>query len=82
MAGPHPPNPTVGADGPAPYAEGGPHQPPPVEFPHEPTATEPPFPAAYPGPYHHGHPRRRTQNHGAGGLIIGILRGCRAGSRD
>ena len=43
MAGPHSPNPTVGTDGPSPYTEGGPHQPPSVEYPHELTATEPAF---------------------------------------
>jgi hypothetical protein len=76
MAGPHPSNPTVGANGPPPHGEGGPHQPPPVEYPRERTATEPPFPAtpaSYPGPLpprppqaSHPKPRRRR-------LIIGIL---------
>ena len=75
MAGPHPPNPTVGANGPPPHSEGGPHQPPPVEYPRERTATEPPFPAtpaSYPGPLppppqaSYPKPRRRR-------LIIGIL---------
>jgi hypothetical protein len=76
MAGPHPSNPTVGANGPPPHGEGGPHQPPPVEYPRERTATEPPFPAtpaSYPGPLppqpplaSYPKPRRRR-------LIIGIL---------
>ena len=76
MAGPHPSNPTVGANGPPPHGEGGPHQPPPVEYPRERTANEPPFPAtpaSYPGPLpprppqaSYPKPRRRR-------LIIGIL---------
>jgi hypothetical protein len=76
MAGPHPSNPTVGANGPPPHGEGGPHQPPPVEYPRERTAAEPPFPAtpaSYPGPLpprppqaSYPKPRRRR-------LIIGIL---------
>jgi hypothetical protein len=76
MAGPYPSNPTVGASGPPPHGEGGPHQPPPVEYPRERTATEPPFPAtpaSYPGPLppqppqaSYPKPRRRR-------LIIGIL---------
>jgi hypothetical protein len=76
MAGPHPSNPTVGANGPPPHGEGGPHQPPPVEYPRERTATDPPFPAtpaSYPGPLpprppqaSYPKPRRRR-------LIIGIL---------
>ena len=76
MAGPHPSNPTVGANGPPPHGEGGPHQPPPVEYPRERTATEPPVPAtpaSYPGPLpprppqaSYPKPRRRR-------LIIGIL---------
>ena len=75
MAGPHPSNPTVGANGPPPHGEGG-HQPPAVEYPRERTATEPPFPAtpaSYPGPLpprppqaSYPKPRRRR-------LIIGIL---------
>jgi hypothetical protein len=56
MAGPHPPNPTVGADG-TPYAEastgqtGQPGQPQALEYPHEPNPTEAAFgpgPAAMP----------------------------------
>ena len=33
MAGPHSPNPTVGADGPPPHSEGEPHHPAPLEYP-------------------------------------------------
>ena len=33
MAGPHSPNPTVGADGPPPHREGEPHQPALFEYP-------------------------------------------------
>jgi hypothetical protein len=76
MAGPHSPNRTVGTDGPPHYAE---HQP--VEFPHEPTASDPAFapmsaddaaprPAAYPGqlPPPVSYPKRRHKR-----LIIGML---------
>jgi hypothetical protein len=76
MGGPHPPNHTVGTDGPVPYAESRP-----VEFPHQPTAGGPPFapgptnaPAApsatYPGQLPPAaYPKRRSQRR----LIIGIL---------
>jgi len=76
MGGPHPPNHTVGTNGPGPYAESRP-----VAFPHEPTAGNRPFAlgppndpahpsATYPGqappaPY----PKRRSRRR----LIIGIL---------
>jgi hypothetical protein len=73
MAGPHSSNPTVGTNGPPPHTEGGPHQPPPIEYPHERTPTQPPFaaaPASYPGPLppqaSYPKPRRKP-------LIIGIL---------
>ena len=46
MAGPHSPNPTVGADGPPPHSEGQPHQ------PHQSTPLE--YPANY-----HAHPKPR-----------------------
>jgi hypothetical protein len=76
MAGPHPSNPTVGANGPPPHGAGGPHQPPPVEYPRERTATEPPFPAtpaSYPGPlpprpHQASYPKPRRRR-----LVIGIL---------
>lgn len=70
MAGPHPPNPAVGADGPQPYPEAGPNASQPVEFPHH----EPDFgpgnpggpPAGYPGP-----PPRPKRGHKR--LLIGVL---------
>lgn len=49
MAGPHSPNPTVGADGPPPHSEGGLHQPALSEYPVE-------YPGNYPA---HPKPRRR-----------------------
>jgi hypothetical protein len=77
MGGPHPPNHTVGADGPASYPESRP-----VEFPHEPNAgapafapapgseAAPPASAAYPGQVPPtGYPKRRSKRR----LIIGIL---------
>lgn len=71
MAGPHPPNPAVGADGPQPsrpYPEAGPNAT--VDFPH----TEPAFgpgnaagpPAGYPGPQ--PRPKRGHKR-----LLIGVL---------
>lgn len=76
MAGPHPPNPGVGTDGPPPYAE---HQP--IRFPHQPAAGGPAFAptsaddarspsAAYPGqlPPPVSYPKRRHKR-----LIIGTL---------
>jgi hypothetical protein len=81
MAGPHSPNPTVGADGPPPHPESGPHQAPSFEYPHEHTVTEPAFapapapgqPGTYPGPppphpLQASYPKRRRKR-----LIIGIL---------
>jgi hypothetical protein len=79
MAGPHSPNPAVGTDGPPPHTEGGPHQPPSLEYPHEHTATDPAFaatPATVPGPGTYprplppqaSYPKRRRKR-----LIIGIL---------
>ncbi len=73
MAGPQPPNPTVGADG-APYAEGTPGKPRPLEYPDElhPTAPAPqsatyagvvPPPVSYPT-----RPTRRSKR-----VIIGLL---------
>ncbi|HSS24697.1 MAG TPA: hypothetical protein VLL82_09920 [Mycobacterium sp.] len=76
MGGPHPPNHTVGTDGPVPYDESQP-----VEFPHQPPAGGPAF---GPGPTHEpappsatypgqvpsaGYPKRRSRRR----LIIGIL---------
>ncbi|ORV88872.1 hypothetical protein AWC11_14285 [Mycobacterium interjectum] len=67
MAGPHPPDPTVGATGPTPHAESRP-----LEFPGEPTAAgPPPHHAAHyggqpaPVPYPTRRPTRR--------LLIGVL---------
>ena len=73
MAGPHSPNPTVGADGPPPHTEGGPHQPPSYEYPRENTPPAPAQPGAYPGPPppqppQASYPKRRHK-----GLIIGTL---------
>jgi len=84
MAGPHSPNPTVGTNGPLPHTEGGPHQPPSVEYPHEHTATGPAFAAApasaqpgtYPGPLPTQPPHApgaRYPNPRRKRLIIGIL---------
>ncbi len=84
MAGPHSPNPTVGADGP-PYAEATPGQPQSVEYPHELNPTEPAFaagpaamraddtapqPATYAGvlPPPVSYPTRRSKR-----LIIGLV---------
>jgi len=76
MAGPHPPNHTVGTDGPTPQAESRP-----VEFPTGPTVGDPVFASAPthgagppPGPYAGQpppapYPRRRSKRP----LIIGIL---------
>jgi hypothetical protein len=77
MAGPHPPNHTVGTDGPTRHAESQPQ-----EFPNRPTAGNPAFappatndagpPSAnYPGqmPPPMAYPKRRSKR----GLIIGIL---------
>ena len=60
MAGPHPPNHTVGADGPTPYPESQP-----LEFPHESPAGAPPFGPASPTPA----PTRKSRR----GLIVGLL---------
>jgi hypothetical protein len=60
MAGPHPPNHTVGADGPTPYPESQP-----LEFPHESHAGAPAFSPAPPSPA----PPRRSRR----GLIVGLL---------
>jgi hypothetical protein len=70
MAGPHSPNPTVGADGPPPRTEGGRHQPPSYEYPPERTLPVPGHPGAYPGPPppRAPYPKRRHK-----GLIIGLL---------
>jgi hypothetical protein len=76
MGSPHPPNHTVGAGGPAPYAESQP-----VEFPHEPAVDERRFapgssndPARPSGPYPgqlppSAYPQRRSKRR----LFIGIL---------
>ncbi len=73
MAGPHPPNHTVGTDGPTPHTEAQP-----LEFPDEPTAgafrPAPPSdaglsPANYAGPPPLIYPRRRSKRR----LIIGML---------
>jgi hypothetical protein len=76
MGGPHPPNHTVGTDGPVPHAESQP-----VGFPNRPTAGNPPFapgptndpvppPATYPGQVPPAaYPKRRSKRR----LIIGIL---------
>ncbi len=60
MAGPHPPNHAVGADGPTPYPESQP-----LEFPHESPAGAPAFSPAPPTPA----PPRRSRR----GLIVGLL---------
>jgi hypothetical protein len=65
MAGPHSPNPTVGADGPPPYDDGTDA----VDYPHEPDATRPAFAPvqaddATTGPTQ---PRRRHKR-----LVIGL----------
>jgi hypothetical protein len=60
MAGPHPPNHTVGADGPTPYPESQP-----LEFPHDSPAGAPGFSPAPPAPA----PTRRSRR----GLIVGLL---------
>ncbi len=73
MAGPHPPNPAAGGDGPQqpqPYPEAGPRPPETLDFPH----TEPAFgpgsaggpPRTYPGPP--PYPKRRPKR-----LLIGVL---------
>jgi hypothetical protein len=73
MGSPHPPNHTVGADGPTPYAESRP-----VDFPQQPAAGDASFApppagaaaAAYPGQLPPpGYPKRRSKRR----LIIGIL---------
>lgn len=79
MAGPHPPNPAVGADGSPqvqPYPEAGRNDPETLEFPHDfpvghgetgPTA------AAYPGPPTQAPYPNPAQNRGSKRLLIGAL---------
>jgi hypothetical protein len=62
MVGPHPPNHTLGPDGPTPHAESQP-----VEFPAGPAAGAPP--ADYAGQTLAPHPRRRSKRR----LVIGAL---------
>jgi hypothetical protein len=70
MAGPHPPNPAVGAEGTQqaqPYPQSGPNEPETLEFPHHLSGTEPAFTPTGPpasGPYRKRRPRR---------LLIGTL---------
>src|ERR1700741_4230429 len=73
MAGPHPPNHTVGTHGPTPHAKSQP-----LEFPNQPTAGDPAFaptndpgppPANYAGQPAVSYPRRRSKRR----LIIGML---------
>jgi hypothetical protein len=77
MAGPHSPNPTVGTDGPPPHTEGGAHQPPSFEYPHEPASLQPGHAAAasgaYPGPLPPQAPHAPYPRRGHKGLIIGIV---------
>ncbi|WP_204802583.1 hypothetical protein [Mycobacterium riyadhense] len=59
MAGPHSPNPAVGADGPHPYPGTGPEKPPTFDFPDHPGGTEPSVPptqAGAPAPQSTGYP--------------------------
>jgi hypothetical protein len=75
MAGPHPPNPAVGANGPLPYPEGTPHDPPALPYPQEYPGTTPPNDAALRAPTYPGqlpppvsYPRRRPRR-----LLFGAL---------
>lgn len=77
MAGPHPPNPAVGADGPSqaqPYPgtgpQQGPNEPETLEFPHGLTAAEPQFPPGPAGPSSAPVPYRKPRSRR---LLIGIL---------
>jgi hypothetical protein len=70
MAGPHPPNPAVGAEGaqqPQPYPQTGPNEPETLEFPHHLSGSGPTFSPTgppLPGPYRKRRPKR---------LLIGAL---------
>ena len=67
MAGPHPPNPAVGAGGPLPYPEGAPDDPQPPHYEYR--VTEPAFPGAQPEPPPPvSYPKRRPKR-----LLIGLL---------
>jgi hypothetical protein len=75
MAGPHPPNPAVGANGPLPYPDRTPHEPPPLPYPQEYPGTTPPNDAALRAPTYPGqlpppvsYPRRRPRR-----LLFGAL---------
>jgi hypothetical protein len=74
MAGPHPPNPAVGAEGAQqaqPYPQSGPNEPETLEFPHHLSGTEPAFAdsRAPTGPPASGHYRKRRPKR----LLIGTL---------
>jgi hypothetical protein len=75
MAGPHPPNPALGANGPLPYPEGTPHDPPALPYPQGYPGTTPPNDAALRAPTYPGqlpppvsYPRRRPRR-----LLFGAL---------